>query len=283
MLRSVLTSCTKTYDTQDISSSFAQSLVIQTLDSVPKLTTFCLDTETKIDHSALLASMIRHLPNSKKFQYEYHYTDELIEQLRLHCRYLRKVSFKKSTRVTDASAQHLMQLRELVFVHLDLTRFTFQSYGLLLSELPKISNIVFWQPYSNFLDYIAIESLNTILYVSGYVRDFNILTQKCPNITHLNMYWCIADLTSLTDLTSLRSLRIARGSYISANLKAALQGIGHRLTELSLNQVRKVNLVDIVTLCSCLEYLVLERCKFIQFHSNIPLDPELPHFKSLIF
>jgi hypothetical protein len=282
ILLSILSENTQHYDTLRISSSFAQSLVIHTLDSVPELTKFCLDTETEIDHSALLATKIRHLPNLLEFQYEYHCTDEVIEQLRLHCRYLRKVSFKNSTRVTDASVQHLMQLRELVFVHLEDTSCSLESYGSLLSELPRISNIVFWLPYSDLLRHIARERIHTISHVSGNISNINILTQKCPNITNLNMSWLIEDMTSVTALTALRSLQIAHGDYGVNNLNAVLQSIGHRLTELCLTEVWTVNLADIVTLCSCLENLVLDRCIFLPLDPHTTIDPKSPHFKSLI-
>jgi hypothetical protein len=282
MLRSLLTRTTERYDTLGIASSFAQSLVIQTLDSVPRLTVFCLDTQVAIDHSALLATKIRHLPKLRVFQYEYHCTDEVIKQLRLHCPDLMKINFRYSNMITNGSVHHLMELRQLLFVHFEGAELSSASYALLLSELPSILNIEFWASSINVLRHIRREILDTILYVKGYVRNINILTQKCPNIRTLNMYWLTEDMTSVRALTALRSLQITNGDYGMYNLNTVLQDIGHRLTELRLKNTVNVNINDMVTLCSGLECLVLEICRFLPLRAYEPLDPQLPHFKSLI-
>jgi hypothetical protein len=281
MLRSLLTPTTKMYETLGISSSFAQRLVIETLDSVPNLTVFRLDTQTEIDHSALLATNIRHLPMLRVFQYDSHCTNEVIKQLGLHCRHLRKITFRYSIRVTDASVVHLMGLRNLLFVHSDAALFSPAGYGLLLSELPRISNIEF-RTFGNALRHVTKDTLDTITHVDGYVHNFNLLTQKCPNVRKLNVYRLTEDMISVSALTSLRSLLITHGDYVRFNLNVVLQGIGHRLTELSLTYVERVNPADIVTLCSSLECLVLEHCAFLPLFTDITLDPESPHFKSLI-
>jgi hypothetical protein len=132
------------------------------------------------------------------------------------------------------------------------------------------------------LDHIARERLDTISHVSGYVSNINILTQKCPNITNLTMSWLTEDMTSVTALIALRSLQIAYGDYGMYNLNTVLQGIGHRLTELCLKSTENVNLAHIVTLCSGLENLVLDRCRFLPFDPHATIDPRSPHFKSLI-
>jgi hypothetical protein len=282
MLRSVLSRSTDFYDTQHIHSSFAQSLVMQTLDSVPRLLRFDLDVETQIDNSALLACEIHHLKKLRIFQYLYHCTDEVIEELALNCRHLRKITFTSSQGVTDASVQHLLQLRELRIVGLEHTRISHERYGLLLSGLPRITDIRFWEPASNILDHITVEKLDTISHVRGYAEDMNMLTRKCPNITHLDLCQIPGDLLHLSLLTALRSLTISNGHYGSSHLNAVLWDIGYRLTSLSLNNIRAVNLEDIVIMCPSLENLILWKCLFLTEIPNTRFDPDLPHFRSVI-
>jgi hypothetical protein len=175
-----------------------------------------------------------------------------------------------------------MQLRQLRSVALEHTGVSDEHYGLLLSELPQITDIRFWEPESNILDHITVENVDTISHVSGYVDNISMLTQKCPNITNLDLYTISGDLSHLTALTSLHSLEIAIGHYGTCNLKIVLRGIGHRLTNLSLSKIRNVNLQDIVTLCPGLEILALSECLFLPLNPNTELDPRLPHFRSVI-
>ncbi|XP_023712936.1 uncharacterized protein LOC111867373 [Cryptotermes secundus] len=282
ILRSVLNYTTEYYDTHAINSSFAQSLVIQTLDSVPGLLDFNLDTGTQIQNSSLLASKIHHLKLLRTFRYFYDCTDEVIEQLRLHCPQLRKINVTGSYGVTDASVRHLMQLRELRSVRVCHTSISEEHYGLLLPELPHIKDITFWKPESNLLDHIAVENLDTISHVIGYIEDINMVTQKCPNMTYLDLYSIPDDLSPLRVLTALDSLQISNAHYGTCNLTNVLRGIGHRLRYLRLYKVRYANLQDIVTLCPCLEILTLWECIFSPLNQNTRIDPQLPHFRSVI-
>jgi hypothetical protein len=85
MLWAVLPRSATKYNTTGISSSFGQKLIIQTLQYVPELTILCFDTGTEIDNSSLLSTNLHHLKKLQHFQYEYHCTDEVVEQLGLHC------------------------------------------------------------------------------------------------------------------------------------------------------------------------------------------------------
>jgi hypothetical protein len=281
MLCSILTRTTEKYDTRGINSSFAASLVIQTLGTLHHLTEFSLDTPTQVNHSALLASMIPHVPELQVFHYEFHCTDEVIKQLFHHCRKLRTLIVCDSRMVTNNSAQFIRQFRELSFVHLGGTSVDDAFYGLIITELPSISNIMITSNESHLVDHLEGRVFDTIINVEGFVRHINMLTEVCPNIRKLNIYWIIEDMINVSVLDALRSLQISRGSYVAGNMNAVLQGVGNRLTELILKNVRRVNLADIVTLCSGLESLVLERCKFQPLHADVTLDPELPHFRSL--
>jgi hypothetical protein len=283
ILRAVLLTCTSEYETKVFVSSFVQKLIFQTLDSVPNLTTLAVNTETEINNSAVLARNIHHLTQLQHFHCEYDCTDEVVEQLALHCTQLKTINVKYSPEVTDASVHHLMNLRKLEYMDLEDTSISFQSYGVLLSELPSISNIIMIPRTNDVIDHISKEKLYKVTHFTGYIHNYiNILTQKCPNITKAVLYTVKNDLTNLTALSRLVNLKIIEGNCIKNNLNAVLIGMGHRLSELCLREVHYINMVDVVHSCSSLKSLVLKRCSFIPLTESAILDTDLPQYKSLI-
>jgi hypothetical protein len=225
--------------------------------------------------------MIHHLTHLQVFTYRIYCTDDVIEQLGLNCSHLKKVDVHRSDGVTNASVEHLLQLRELQFLDLARTRIDSQHYALLLSELPQIKNIAFSYEEGNILHYISVENRDRISHVSALVNDISMLTQKCRNITNLDIIFQV-DLSGLAALTALRTLLIVGADYAESNLKAVLTRIGPRLTDLTLNQIRRVNLQDIVMLCPSLENLSLSGGSVLPLNARTILDPQLPHFRNLI-
>jgi hypothetical protein len=193
--------------------------------------------------------MLPHLTHLEVFSYKYNCTDEVIEQLGLHCHNLKEIYVSRSSRVTNASVQHLLRLRKLEILVLNRTLIDYEHYSLLLSELP-IQNIRFSPLYENILDDVADVKLHKISNVTGVVKDVNLVAQRCPNITHMDLHLAInsVDVSCLAALTTLRNLRIVGGDYATSNLNAVLTGIGPSLTDLTLDSMYNVNLHDIVTL-----------------------------------
>jgi hypothetical protein len=281
IFNAALFTCTRAYYTKDISSSFSQQLIIRTLDCVPNLTILAFNIKTEIDNSDLVASNIHHLRNLKSFQYTHHCTDEVVQQLALHCAKLRTVIFTYSYAVTDASVQHLITLNNLEHVSLMFTSITSQLYGTLLSELPNVNNIAIMSPAYDVFQHIPNEELHTITQYVGYIRNINIVTQKCPNLRTATMYGINQNITNMTALTRLVKLQIITGNYEICNLNAVLIGMGHRLRHLHLINIQSVNIVDIVNLCSSLKHLILKACTFVPLNGNAELDTDLPHYRSV--
>ena len=140
MLNCLLGPFTRQYNT-GIMSSFEQRLIIQTFPSTPNLKILVFGTAPEIDNSALLANNICHLKHLESFQYNYRCTDQVIQQLALHCSTLRKIDVSNSRAVTDVSVQHLLKLKNLSHLDLTGTSVTERKYGLLNSGLPNITNI----------------------------------------------------------------------------------------------------------------------------------------------
>jgi hypothetical protein len=228
--------------------------------------------------------MILYLRHLQEFTYKYYCTDELIEQLALNCSHLKKVSLYGSGEVTNAAVPHLLQLQELQFLELEKTRISTEHYGLLVSQLPQIKNIQFRYEDRYLLDYIAVKKLDSLSHVKGYVPNMNMLTQRCRNITNLDIdkYRFDEDLSSLAALTSLCTLHIEWVNYARCNFKAVLTSIGPRLTQLSLCYIENLNHQDIVTLCPSLESLALYRGSCLPLNTDATLDPQLQHFRNLI-
>ena len=118
MLKSVLGPFTRRYNTE-LMSSFEQRLIIQTFISTPNLSHLMFSTAPEIDNSSLLARNIHHLKNLVSFQYNDMCTDQVIQQLALHCSKVRIIDVSNSPAVTDVSVHHLLKLK--VLIHVDLT------------------------------------------------------------------------------------------------------------------------------------------------------------------
>jgi hypothetical protein len=280
LLTSVLFSSTKRLNVR-ITNSFEQSLVIQTLNSTPNLTKLVFNTGEEFDNSSLLASNIHHLTQLVSFTYTYRCTDRVVQQLTLHCRKLEEIDVSNSAAVTNASVEHLKKIKDLSYVSVMRTSVTTESYGLLISELPKLANINWSSPICNVLNSISSESLHNIKFFNGCIYDTRILTRKCPNITILKLMSVDGNLSSLGELNKLVELRIKNRDYLLSNMVTVLQGVGHRLERLHLYSVTDVNMYDIVTLCSCLLSLSIDYCTTVPTDFYTTVNRDLRHFQSL--
>jgi hypothetical protein len=176
----------------------------------------------------------------------------------------------------------LRAARSLKVLNFPGTRIDDEHYVLLLSELPNIANIIFRRSGASILRHIAEERLDKITHVYGYIQDIDTVAHKCPNTTNIAIFPMTRDLSGLTTLNALSALEIHCLPYNRTNFKAALQGVGHRLTDLKLFHCSDVDLQDIITLCPSLANLSLMPGTFCYLHLATPLDPHLPHFRNLI-
>jgi hypothetical protein len=241
-----------------------------------------LNPETDIDHSDLLARNIHHLRKLKKFEYMYYSTNEVVEQLGLHCNALQVISLSNSRAVNNLCVPHLLKLQKLHYVDVSETSITCALYQFLLINLPEIVNIICKDLHEKVLYNIGTESLNTIKHYRGCIINMDILTQKCSNITSLQLHQVNADVSNLTALNCLKSLEITKGNYETSNLQVILNDTGHKLTALGLYRVENVNISHIIMQCSGLIELSIEWCTFVPVDQNTVFHPKNPHFRSVI-
>jgi hypothetical protein len=177
IFRSVLCPTITAIDTLGIYSNFAQRLVIETLGKVQHLTAFILDVPTETDYSALRASNISHLTTLQTFTYKFHCTDQVVEQLALHCSQLRTVSLSNSAAVSDGSVPKLLRLQKLNFVDVSKTSISCESYQVLLKNLPEIASINCQHQYEGVLNNLRTEILDTVTTYRGSFRSNEILNR----------------------------------------------------------------------------------------------------------
>lgn len=101
------------------------------------LTCFSFETKTETDVSSLLARHSHNLKRLQFFTYAFHCTDEVVEQLGLHCTDLKKI--------------HLSKLKKLNYINISNTGISCKSYQLLLSELQNVVNITALSPFHDAL------------------------------------------------------------------------------------------------------------------------------------
>jgi hypothetical protein len=142
-----------------------------------------------------------------------------------------------------------------------------EHYGLLLSESPNIGNIIFERLVGSLLRHIAVERLDTITHVRIVGKD---------------IYRNVEDVSGLTVFNALRALEFRLLNYGSSNIKTVFQGLGHRLTDLTMSGCDDVDLQDIIILCPSLVNFSLICCTVSNLNSGIPFDLQLPHFRNLI-
>ena len=281
IVKCVLVPSTKRYITQRMTSSFAQKLIIETLNATSNLTHLAFDTKTETNNSALLASNIQHLTQLVSLQYKYHCTDEVVRQLALHCKKLDTIDVSDSGAVTDNSTNHIVQLRELTELDVTWTSISPDSYAVIISQLPNIK-IMKWHLESDYiLERIPTQRLQRFTRFEGFVQNINNITQQCSNIRSLILTSVQGDLSSLSSLNNLVRLHIRAADYVTSNMQTALQGVGSRLQELELYMFSNVNMAHIVTLCPKLRVLTLKNCGFVQLQPNTTFRYDLPHFRSV--
>jgi hypothetical protein len=195
---------------------------------------------------------------------------------------LTELDVNHSLEVTNVSVQPLRNARKLQFLNLEGAKIDDEHYAMILSELPNIANITFRQDESSLLRHIAVERIDTITHVTGSLQDIDTVAHKCPNTSNIFMNHIRVDLPGLTAFNVLRALEIHDLDYGRSNLKAVLQGVGHRLSDLKLSLFEGIVLQDSITLCPSLATLSLFRCSFKNLNSSTQFDPQLPHFRNLI-
>jgi hypothetical protein len=280
VFRSALSPFIHKFDTDIASDKFGQFMIVQNLDRVPNLLEFSIRPVYE-DHSTLLAGLIHHLKNLQIFTYRSYCTDEIIEQLRLHCPLLTEVDVAGSGAVTSFSVHNLQELRTVKILNLEGTRIEDEEYAAIISSLPNVTNMTFWLDEDLILRHIAEQRLDRITHVNCFFLDINTLPQRCPNTTNIILSSNMRDLSGITAFSVLRSLELYDLHYGRCNLNSVITAIGHRLTDLKLTQVSGVNQQVIVTLCPSLVNFSLVWCSFLHIHTNPPFDPGLPHFRNV--
>jgi hypothetical protein len=279
MFRSVLSRFIQNFDTDITTKRIGHLIILENLDCVPNLLEFSLSCVFQ-NKSLLIASKIHYLWNLQIFKYRYYCSGEIVQLLGMYCPLLTDVDIAGSAGVTNASVQHLMELRELKFLNVEGTQIDDEHYAIILSELPNIASIRFCQHDVSIISRIAAERLDTITHIKVSFLDMNKLIS--PSTTNISLTTDDRDLSGLTAFNALHVLTLCDLDYRRCNLTAVMRGIGHGLTDLKVFRAKRVKPRDIITLCPSLVNLSLVSSTYSRRKANRPFDPQLPHFRNLI-
>jgi hypothetical protein len=182
-----------------------------------------------------------HLTRLQTFTYKYHCTDQVVEQLALHCSQLRTVSLSNS-----AAVHNLLRLQKLNFVDVSKTSISCESYQALLKKFPEVANIICQHQYEGVLNNLGTEILDTVTTYRGSFRSTEILTQICPNITELILYEVYDDHSNLASVCNLESFGLFGGNCLSSNLRMSVRDLGRSVSDLHLNRFINVDISHII-------------------------------------
>jgi hypothetical protein len=281
IIRVILLPCIRKFDIIDITCCYTQSLFFQSIFCFSKITCLKISIKTHTDVSSSLVRNISYLSSLIEFEYVFDCTDELIKEMSLHCGRMKKLRLRYCYRVSAECVTHLINLKELKTVDLTGTSVTDDGYAMLLQGLPKLIHVVWGSTLDEVLEKVTKERTEKVMCCHSFINSAALLVQKCPNIRILTLLQ-VEDLTPLRELTQLVRLNIRDFDYAKSNATTVLQAIGHRLEEVTLNQVSKLSIEDVISYCTAAETLNLIHCKFSAIKDFTKVFcPTLPHFQSV--
>jgi hypothetical protein len=209
-----------------IHEGFDLNVILENLDCLPGLLELHLVT-LNTDRSSLLGGII-HLENLQIFTYHADCTDDIIAQLQQYCPHLMELDVSYSHGVTNASVQPLRAARKLTFLILDRTGIDDEHYGLLLSELPNVANIIVRRNEASILRHIPVERLDTITHAKSYIQNIVTDEQMGCNRSIGDIDRIMVDLSGLSAFNALRILEIHGPCFNSPDIKTLFVSIINR-------------------------------------------------------
>ncbi|GFG34592.1 hypothetical protein Cfor_01923 [Coptotermes formosanus] len=261
-------------------SEFTKELMVLLFPCLPNMKCLRVAEDMPSRCSWLLANNIRMLNHLQEFYFPIGCSRHVLIELGKHCKQLKRLSVMSSKHVDDSSVNHLLKLRNLVFLNVDGTHVTPKGYSRLLCNLPKLRNITWANRVDDVLLNITKDEIQTVKSLIGTVRNALTIVLKCPFITHLSLFAVKDNLSDLKELNAVTEFTLVDCDSDIGNLAEVLHGIGPKLKELDLSNVTNVSIRDVTKCCTHLEILSLDCCKFTQSGEK-PFDPQLPHFQNL--
>jgi hypothetical protein len=277
MLKAVLLPCLYRCNIRNMDSEFIQELVINLLYLIPSVTALHLPSVYNKNYLRLLLERIPILNDLEEFHFHVGCTTAIVVKLSEYCTKLNKLSLEDCTYVDDDSVAHLLKLKNLLFLNVANTSISDEGYITLLSGLPKLQNVIWYNDIDVVLTYVSKYLLSVRLFV-GRISNTRLLAQKCPNVVHLILLSIKEDMSGLRELSRVTDISIVQSSCTTINLGSVVRSMGSTLTKLDMCQVVNMNMDNLISYCTVLKILTIAY-SHITGSEPSSFDHELPHFK----
>jgi hypothetical protein len=135
MLKSVLLPCMSICTLKITDSDFVQGLLIKLLCVIPNIKALILPPVQSPSYLQLLVERIQILTCLQRFDFYVGCTTEILIELSKYCLQMKTISVQHSRGVDDSCVQHLLKLRQLVFLDITDTSVSANGYRALLLGL----------------------------------------------------------------------------------------------------------------------------------------------------
>ncbi|PNF23799.1 hypothetical protein B7P43_G16127 [Cryptotermes secundus] len=277
MMKAVLLPCISTCDVGVTKSCFVQGLLMKLLYAIPNIKTLILPPLTRPRCLQLLVERFQILTHLENFYFPKGCTTEIIIQLSEYCPHMKKISVQSSTRVDDGSVEHLLKMRNLLSLNIAGTAISDNSYAALLSGLPEIRDVIWFGQIEPVLGNLTA-CLPSVVAFLGVISNAKLFVQKCPNITHMFLYYPSKDISHLGQFKNVVSISIRNCSYTEIRFSDVIKRLGRGVEYLGTHRVDNIILDDVINYCTGLRSLSIN---FSEVTSTEMFHPELPHFQNL--
>lgn len=279
MFKAVLFPCLYKYKINNALTGFVQEVVITLLYVNPDVSALHMPSVYNRKHLQLLLQRIPILTALKEFCFHIGCTTQIVVELSKYCTHLNKLSLEDCRFVDDDCVSHILKMKHLVTLNVANTSISDEGYVTILSRLPNLQNVVWYNNLDVVLTYIR-DHLLPVRKVVGRISKARLLVQKCPNVEHLILLSIREDISDIKELSRVTAVSVVQSSCITINLGAVNRNIGSTLKKLDLYQVVNINIDDLILYCTVIKTLTIAYSHIIGPDHN-SFDSELPHFKSV--
>lgn len=209
-----------------------------------------------------------------------HCTDKILQVL-ANSTNLQHLDVMSSVEVTDGCVGSLIKLKNLKVVNMVSTALTADGYSRLLTEMPHLSKLMWFDLNGQALRNVTTSPLRLHSYEASRMvnNQLNITVLKCPYLIQISLHWVETDLSVLTELKHLQDIKLANCNALNINLRGLLEVRGYNIMSLELHEVTEVDLLMIGIFCTNLRKMNLV-CEF-QPHGEYFIGMNIPLFKHL--
>jgi hypothetical protein len=277
LLKAVLLPCMPVLNVGCVESIFVQALLIELLYFIPNIKVLILPPVHHPSYIRVLVEKIMILSHLQTFHFHVGCTTEIIVELSKYCPRLKSISVTNSRCVEDDCVEHLLKFRHLHTLNLAGTLLSYVSYEALLSGLPHIRGIFWFDPIDPVLGNLTT-CLPSVTTFYGMISDADLLVHKCPNLKEVVLLTQTGDISTLGQVPNIAYITVFNSCWTTIKFSDLVRNLGATLTALELRRVLYINIDDLIKYCAVLNSLLIDYCHVM--NTEI-LNSKLPHFHNL--